>query len=130
MATAASANFPVLILSIYWRRFNTAGAVAGLSVGLLATLFFLLAGPNFMGIDPPNTANGMRHLIQASPWFPLENVGIASVPLGFLAAWLGTLLSREPSAEAKFNELMVRANTGLGAEKATAPENYVGLPLE
>ena len=120
MATAASANFPVLVLSIYWRRFNTAGAVAGLSVGLLATLGLLIVGPNSMGIDPPNTANGVRHLIQANPWFPLENVGIASVPLGFLAAWAGTLLSREPSAEARFNELQVRGNTGLGAEKATA----------
>ena len=119
MATAASANFPVLILSIYWRRFNTAGAVTGLSVGLLATLFVLVAGPNFMGIDPPNTANGMRHLIQANPWFPLENVGIVSVPLGFLAAWTGTLLGKDPGAEARFNELMVRANTGLEAEKAT-----------
>lgn len=118
MATAASANFPVLVLSIFWRRFNTAGAVAGLSVGLLATLGLLLAGPNFMGIDPSNTTNAARHLIQAKPWFPLENVGIASVPLGFLAAWAGTLLSQEPGAEAKFNELMVRANTGLGAEKA------------
>jgi cation/acetate symporter len=120
MATAASANFPVLVLSIFWRRFNTAGAVAGLSVGLVATLGLLLAGPNFMGVDPSNTANAARHLIQAKPWFPLENVGIASVPLGFLAAWVATLLSKEPSAEAKFNELMVRANTGLGAEKAAA----------
>jgi cation/acetate symporter len=120
MATAASANFPVLVLSIYWRRFNTAGAIAGLSVGVLATLGLLVTGPNFMGIDPPNTANAARHLIQAKPWFPLENVGIVSVPLGFLAACAGTLLKREPGAEAKYNELMVRANTGLGAEKAAA----------
>jgi cation/acetate symporter len=51
--------------------------------------------------------------------FPLENPGIVSIPLGFLGAVLGTLLGREPQAERKFTELSVRANTGLGAERAT-----------
>jgi cation/acetate symporter len=116
MAVAASANFPVIALSIFWRRFNTAGAIAGLSVGLLASIGLILASPNFMGIDALNATP--HHLIPAKAWFPLENVGIVSVPLGFLAAITGTLLSHEPSAEAKFNEFMVRANTGLGAEEA------------
>jgi cation/acetate symporter len=120
MAVAASANFPVLVLSIFWRRFNTAGALAGLSVGLLASIGLILVSPTFMGIDPANATGAVRHLIQAKAWFPLENPGIVSVPLGFLAAFVGTWLSNEPSAEAKFNELMVRANTGLGAEKAAA----------
>jgi len=120
MAVAASANFPVLVLSIFWRRFNTAGAVTALTVGLLATIGLIVAGPNFMGIDPPNATGTARHLIQARPWFPFENVGIFSVPLGFLASLLGTLFSKEPQAEVKFNELIVRANTGLGAERATA----------
>jgi cation/acetate symporter len=120
MAVAASANFPVIVLSIFWRRFNTAGAVAGLAAGLLAAIGLLVAGPNFMGIDQPGAIGATRHLFQAQPWFPLENVGIVSVPLGFLAAIVGSLLTKEPSAEAKFNELIVRANTGLGAEKATA----------
>jgi cation/acetate symporter len=120
MAVAASANFPVLVLSMFWRRFNTAGAVAGLSIGLLAALGFLLAGPNFMGIDAPGATGAVRHLIQAKPWFPLENVGIVSVPLGFLAAVVGTLLSSEPEAATKFDELLVRATTGLGAEQASA----------
>ena len=47
-------------------------------------------------------------------------MGIVSIPLGFLGAILGTVCTREPSAEARFPELLVRANTGLGAEKATA----------
>jgi cation/acetate symporter len=119
MAVAASANFPVIALSIFWRRFNTAGAVAGLSVGLLASIGLILAGPNFMGIDPANTSGTVHHLIQSKAWFPLENVGIVSVPLGFLGAIAGTLLDHEPSSQAKFNEFMVRANTGLGAEKAS-----------
>jgi len=89
-------------------------------VGLLASLFLIIVSPSFMAIDPPTVTGTARHLIQAKAWFPLENPGIISVPLGFLAAILGTLLTKEPSAEAKFNELLVRSNTGLGAEKAIA----------
>jgi cation/acetate symporter len=118
MSVAASASFPVIVLSIFWRRFTTAGAVAGLSGGLLAAIGLILAGPNFMGIDPPNAIASARHLFQANPWFPLENPGILSVPMGFLAAFAGSLCSKEPGADVKFNELMVRANTGLGAERA------------
>jgi cation/acetate symporter len=119
MVVAASANFPVLALSIYWRRFNTAGAIAGMTVGLLGSLALILASPNFMGVDAAS-ATGGRHLIQAPPWFPYENVGIVSVPLGFLAAVIASLLTKEPAAEAKFDELMVRANTGFGAERPAA----------
>jgi cation/acetate symporter len=49
----------------------------------------------------------------------LENPGIVSIPLGVLAAFLGSLFTREPGADAKFTELTVRANTGLGSEKAS-----------
>ena len=52
------------------------------------------------------------------PLFPLENPGIVSIPLGFLAAWLGTVLSSERASEEKYEELRVRALTGLGAEEA------------
>ena len=119
-AVAASANLPVIVLSIFWRRFNTVGAVLGLGVGLVASLFLIIISPSFMAIDPPTVTGSARHLIQAKAWFPLENPGIISVPLGFLGAIIGTLLSREPSAESKFNELLVRSNTGLGSEKAIA----------
>src|SRR5580700_9969097 len=119
-AVAASANLPVIVLSIFWRRFNTVGAVMGLGVGLVASLFLIVISPSFMAIDPPTVTGAARHMIQAKAWFPLENPGILSVPLGFLGAVLGTLLTREPSAETKFNELLVRSNTGLGAERATA----------
>ena len=120
MAVAASANFPVIVLSIFWRRFNTAGAISGLSVGMLATVVLIVVGPNMMGIDPPNAVGTARHLIHANPLFPYENVGIVTVPLGFLSALAGAWLTREPEAEARFDELMVRANTGLGAERASA----------
>src|SRR5580704_10852227 len=119
-AVAASANLPVIVLSIYWRRFNTAGAVAGLAVGLLASIGLIVVSPSLMAIDPPAVTGSARHLIQARAWFPLENPGIVSIPLGFIGAILGTLLSHEPASQEKFNELLVRSNTGLGAEKATA----------
>src|SRR5450755_61836 len=119
-AVAASANLPVIVLSIFWRRFNTTGAVAGLGVGLLASIGLILVSPSMMAIDPPTVVGTARHLIQAKAWFPLENPGILSIPLGFIGAIVGTLLSNEPTSQHKFNELLVRSNTGLGAEKATA----------
>jgi cation/acetate symporter len=118
-AVAASANLPVIVFSLFWKRFNTMGAVCGLGTGLVASLALIVVSPSFMTIDPPTVVGAARHLIQAKPIFPLENPGILSIPLGFLGAIIGTLLSREPSAEAKFAELTVRANTGLGAEKAS-----------
>jgi cation/acetate symporter len=51
-------------------------------------------------------------------WFPLANPGLISIPAGFLFGIIGTLSSREPSAEAAFVELEVRALTGAGAEVA------------
>lgn len=104
-AVAASANLPVMLFSLYWKRFNTAGAVTGLLVGLASSIILILISPDFM---------------KENPLFPLKNPALVSVPLGFLAAWLGTILSREQPDEAKFTELTVRANTGLGAEKASS----------
>src|SRR3954469_2819597 len=113
-AVASSANLPVIVFSIFWKRFNTVGACLGLGFGLAGSILLILIGPSVMGIDG-------KHFINHAPIFPLENPGILSVPLGFLGAWLGTMLGgRELSAEAKFTELEVRANTGLGSEKAVA----------
>lgn len=103
-AVAASANLPVIVLSIFWKRFNTVGAVAGLSVGLVSSIALILVSPDFMGDNA---------------LYPLKNPALASVPLGFLAAIIGTLTNREPTAEARFAEFEVRANTGLGSEKAS-----------
>jgi cation/acetate symporter len=119
-AVAASANLPVIVLSLFWKRFNTMGAVSGLAVGLVASLALIIVSPSLMAIDPPTLTGTARHLFQHKALFPLENPGIVSIPLGFLGAIIGTLLGREPSAEAKFAELTVRANTGLGAEKASS----------
>ena len=118
-AVAASANLPVIVLSVFWKRFNTAGAVTGLLVGLASSIILIVLSPSVMGIDGPEVAASKRRLIQATAIFPLTNPGIVSIPLGFLAAILGTLFSkREAASEEKFAEFSVRAHTGLGAEKA------------
>lgn len=119
-AVAASANLPVIVFSVFWKRFNTAGAVTGLIVGLAASIVLIVLSPSVMGIDGPDVAAAKRHLIQAAPIFPLTNPGIVSIPVGLIAAVLGTLLSkREIEAEEKFAEFCVRTHTGLGAEKAS-----------
>jgi cation/acetate symporter len=113
-AVAASANVPAILLTLYWRRFNTTGMVAGMVTGLASSLTLIVLSPAVMGIDPPAAA--VRHVIQAAPVFPLENPGIVSVPLGFLAAIVGSLVGRDPAAEEAYSELNVRATVGLGAE--------------
>lgn len=113
-AVAASANVPAILLTLYWRRFNTTGMVAGMVVGLVSSLVLIALSPSIMSVDAPTVA--AKHLIQANPIFPLSNPGIVSVPLGFLAALVGTLVTRDERAESAFPEISVRANTALGAE--------------
>jgi cation/acetate symporter len=102
-AVAASANLPTILFSLYWKRFNTTGAVAGIYAGLISSLLLVALGPEVM---------------KDNAIFPLTNPGIVSIPLGFLAAWAGTLLAKEPASEEMYEELRVRALTGLGAEEA------------
>lgn len=109
-AIAASANLPVILFSLFWKRFNTFGAVAALLTGLLSAVGLVLVGPASLG------PKGLI-LPHVQPWVTLINPGIVSIPLGFLAGWLGTLLSgREPNSERKFHELQIRALTGFGSE--------------
>jgi cation/acetate symporter len=100
-AVAASANVPVLLLALSWRRFSRGGAIAGMLSGLISSLALIALSPVAMGL----------HAI-----FPLDNPGLVSIPIGFAGAILGTLFVRDPSAEEMFDELQVRAATGLGAE--------------
>ena len=94
---AASANVPAILLTLYWRRFNTTGMVAGMLVGLLSAVVLIVLSPAVMGVDAAGAA--ARHLIQRPPLFPLDNPAIVSVPLGFLAAVAGrsSAATRTPS---------------------------------
>ena len=120
-AVAASANLPAIIYNMFWRRFNTRGALWSIYGGLLSSVGLVLFSPvvSGKGVDPVSGKN--LSLLPTSidiSWFPLENPGIVSIPLGFLLGYLGTITSKEPSAEERYTELEVRALTGAGAEQA------------
>jgi cation/acetate symporter len=115
-AIAASANFPALVLALTWRRFNTTGAVCGVAAGLGSALALIVISPIVWGGPPGEPDTG------AFTWYDLNNPGIISIPLGFLGCIAGTLLSRRREEERTFDELYVRSETGLGAEKVPEPE--------
>ena len=110
-AVAASAIFPALLLALSWRRFNTTGAISGVLVGVLSSIALVIISP--MVWPGPDSEGG------ALGFYDLANPGIVSIPLGFIACWLGTMLSREEVAARSFDELYVRSETGLGAEVGT-----------
>ncbi|MGW1537523.1 solute symporter family protein [Streptomyces aureus] len=108
-AVAASANLPVLLYSLFWRSFTTRGAVWAVYGGLVPALVLVLLSPVVSG-SPESLFPGVDF-----QYFPLQNPGLVSIPLGFVAGWLGTLISAEPPDEAKHAEIEVRALTGAGA---------------
>ena len=109
-AVAASANFPVLLLALTWRRFNSLGVVLGIAFGLVSSIVLIILGPM---VWSPKTA---------AP-FPLGNPAIVSIPIGFLGCVLGTWLGRhERIGLDSFDEVRVRSTTGLGAEVAPRRE--------
>ncbi len=119
-AIAASANLPSILLSLFWRRFNTAGAVAGIYGGLVSAVVLVFFSPVVSGkVIPgvggaPDTSASLFGLSTDFHWFPLENPGLVSIPFGFLCAIVGTYLSKERD-DAKFAEVEVRSLTGAGA---------------
>jgi len=114
-AVAASANLPTIIFSLYWKRFNTQGAVWSMVGGLISAVVLIVFSPAVSG-----TAKSMFPLPVDFHWFPLENPGIVSIPLGFLLGVVGTLLSNKKEDASKASEMNVRAYTGYGAEEATS----------
>ncbi|MFF0827091.1 cation acetate symporter [Brevibacillus sp. NPDC003359] len=105
-AVAASANLPVILFTIFWKRFNTAGAISGMLVGLFSSLILVALSPNVW-----NPVAGKAILV-GEALFPLPNPGIVSIPLGFLAAWIGTMMSSSRD-DKKYDEILVKANTGM-----------------
>jgi cation/acetate symporter len=116
-AIAASANLPAIVFSLFWKRFNTSGAVWGIYGGLVSSIVLVLLSPICWGGPsstlPAGNATALFSTDIVAP-FPLQNPGIVSIPVGFVCAILGTLLSKERSDE-KFAELEVRSLTGAGA---------------
>ncbi|MCX4727387.1 cation acetate symporter [Streptomyces sp. NBC_01306] len=108
-AVAASANLPTLLYSLFWKRFTTSGALWSIYGGLISSVVLVLFSPVVSG-KPTSMFKGVDFA-----WFPLENPGLISIPLGFLLGWLGSLLSPEKPDEDKYAELEVRSLTGFGA---------------
>ncbi|NQD53143.1 cation acetate symporter, partial [Bacillus altitudinis] len=105
-AVAASANLPLIIFTVFWKRFNSTGAIAGSLTGLLSALLIVSLSPSVW--DPSGAA-----IFTGEPLIPLSNPGIISIPLGFLAAYLGTIFSSEKADEDTFTEIQVKAHTGM-----------------
>ncbi|RLV57491.1 cation acetate symporter [Aeromicrobium phragmitis] len=118
-AVAASANLPALLYNLFWKRFNTRGALWSIYGGLISAVGLVFFSPVVSGKVDPDTGSSLS-LFPAGvdfSWFPLENPGIVSIPLGFLLGWLGTVTSSDKGSQERFAELEVRSLTGAGAEK-------------
>ena len=122
-AVAASANLPTIIYSLFWKRFNTAGALWSMYGGLVSCILLIAFSPVVSGKVDPATGASLSMIRDTSvdfAIFPLENPGIISIPLAFVLGIVGTLLSKEQPHPEKFAEMEVRSLTGAGAEKATS----------
>jgi cation/acetate symporter len=173
-AVASSANFPCVFMTLFWKRCNTGGIVAGMIIGTLSAIGLVLVSPNMT--YPAMVKPGQEKIVKASnekiakltadlasaaddaakakingeiekakkakagaekkiadlgtsttsivglekPLFELKNPGLISIPLGFLAVFLGSLMYRDKRAEDMWDELYVRQNTGILAAKAVS----------
>ncbi len=173
-AVASSANFPCVLLTLFWRRCNTGGIVLGMIVGTLTAIGLVLVSPNMtypkaikaaaqktvdagavqkqkleadLAAAPDDAAKAKASAAIATldkgvaaaqanldkfkgddtslvglekPLIELRNPGLYSIPLGFLAVIIGSLLYRDRRADEMWDELYVRQNTGILAAKAAA----------
>ncbi|GAB3269008.1 cation acetate symporter [Kineosporia babensis] len=119
-AVAASANLPTILYSLFWKRFNTRGALWSMYGGLTTAIVLIIFSPVVSGKVGPDGAS-LSMITDTGidfHWFPLDNPGIVSIPVGFLLGWLGTITSKEVGSAEKYAEMEVRSLTGAGAEKA------------
>jgi cation/acetate symporter len=172
-AVAASANFPCILFTLYWKRCSTGGIVAGMLVGTIAAVGLTLVSPNLTypkavkvaahkvldaeaakraaateamsSGDAASAAKAKKDLgaldkavakanadiakwgdAQTSfmgleqPLIQLKNPGIISIPLGFFAVLIGSLLFRDRRAAEMWNEVYVRQNIGMLVSKSVA----------
>ena len=101
-AVAASGNFPALVLSIFWRNYTTAGAVASIVAGTLSSLALIALSPTIM----------VDMLGAETAWFPLKNPALVTIPLGFLSGILISVLVPEEKAASAFDAMQRKMITG------------------
>ena len=110
---AASANFPVLVLAMYWKGLTTRGALAGGLTGLLTSVVLVILSP----------AVWKTVLGNAQAIFPYDHPALFAMPPAFAICWLVSKLdtsTRAARERAAFNDQFVRAETGIGADGAAA----------
>ncbi|TBW39193.1 cation acetate symporter [Siculibacillus lacustris] len=114
-AIAASCNFPVLLMSIYWKGMTTRGAFIGGFIGLIAAVAMVVMGPT-VWVAVLGNAKG------SNP-FPYDNVAIFSMPIAFIGIWIFSLLDNSARAQVDkdgFEAQYIRCQTGIGASGASA----------
>lgn len=112
-AIAASANFPILFLSMYWKKLTTRGAVWGGSLGLLTAVVLVILSP-VVWVDVFGFADAI---------FPYKYPALFSMTVAFVTIWLFSITDKSDEAkeaQAKFDEQYFRAQTGIGAEKSVS----------
>ncbi|BAF69638.1 cation acetate symporter [Nitratiruptor sp. SB155-2] len=112
-AIAASANFPVLFLSMYWKGLTTKGAFRGGLLGLITAIILVILGPTVW----------VSVLGNPEPIFPYKYPALFSVTVAFIGIWFFSKIDNSPEAQEekeKFEAQFIRAQTGIGAEGASA----------
>jgi len=110
---AASTNFPILILSMYWKGLTTRGALVGGIVGLVSAVTFVVLSKAVWVVVLNNPA----------PIFPYEQPALFSMPLAFFFTWLFSVTDKSARAKSEieaFDDQYVRSQTGIGAAAASA----------
>lgn len=111
---AASANFPVLFMSVLWKDCTTKGAVAGGFVGLIMAVVLTILSPSVWV--------AVMHHPAGSAWFPYDSAAIFSIPAAFLTIWLVSTFDRSARAavdRAGYPAQEVRSETGIGSASAS-----------
>ncbi|KMW46617.1 cation acetate symporter [Ralstonia insidiosa] len=114
-AVAASANFPVLFLSMLWKGCTTRGAVIGGFLGLISSVGLTIVSPSVW--------EATLGYPKGSAWFPYTSPALFSMTIGFVGVWLFSVLdtsARAKAEKASFDAQQVRSETGLGAAGASS----------
>ncbi|MEX8494359.1 cation acetate symporter [Sphaerotilus sp.] len=113
-AIAASANFPVLFMSVLWKDCTTKGAVAGGFLGLISSVALTVVSPSVWEATLGNP--------KGTAWFPYTSPALFSMTIAFVTIWLVSIMDRSAQAtseRAAFEAQQIRSETGLGADGAS-----------
>ncbi|GAA1471590.1 sodium/solute symporter [Corynebacterium felinum] len=111
LAIAASANLPTILYSLYWRKFNTTGALFSMYGGLITAVVLIIFSPAVSGAET-SMFSGVDFA-----WFPLTNPAIISVPAGFILGAIGSIVGKPDNLQLQASEMEVRSLTGVGLAK-------------